>query len=284
MRLFQVDAFTREKFLGNPAGILLDAEGLTDLEMQAIARELNNSESAFITKSKSPEYDIEVRFFTPTTEIPMCGHNTIALHYVRAVEGDAKPGIYRQKTKAGIISVEIVKREDDFEVTMTHNRPVFDPPIRNAELLKALGLEEEQIRKDCPIQVVSTGNRKVFVGIQERSVLNSLKPDLAALRNLAVTFNCTGYYVFAFDPSDPKILTHGRMFAPQIGIDEDPVTGMALGPLGAYLAHNRLAKETVEFIAQQGEGMGRKGQARVFVSPEKIQVSGAAVIVFKASI
>ena len=85
-RVYQVDSFTREKFSGNPAGVVYHADGLTKRQMQQLARELNNSETAFIFTGKKPDYDVEVRYFTPTTEVPICGHATIAAHYVRAIE------------------------------------------------------------------------------------------------------------------------------------------------------------------------------------------------------
>lgn len=85
-RVYQVDSFTREKFSGNPAGVVYHADGLTERQMQQLARELNNSETAFIFTGQKPDYDVEVRYFTPTTEVPICGHATIAAHYVRAIE------------------------------------------------------------------------------------------------------------------------------------------------------------------------------------------------------
>ena len=287
--IYQVDAFTTEKFAGNPAGIILDARGLTDERMQAIARELNNTESAFLFPPEGPDHDLVVRFFTPTTEIPMCGHNTIALHFARAAEGLAKPGRQRQKTKAGIIPVDIVAQGNSFRVVMTHNEPVFDEPLKEAsDLLSALGIAASDLAAGAPVQVVSTGNRKLMLGLKSRAVLNALKPDLAALKKLAETYRCTGYYVFTLESDEPRILAHGRMFAPQLGIDEDPVTGMAIGPFAAYLLENQLTTRP-EFMVRQGEAMGRPGVAHVRVpltggKPGRVEVGGEAVIVFRAEL
>jgi len=290
--IYQVDAFTTEKFSGNPAGIILDARGLSDSQMQAIARELNNTESAFLFPAEGPDHDLVVRFFTPTTEIPMCGHNTIALHFARAVEGLAKPGRQRQKTKAGIIPVDIVAQGDSFRVVMTHNAPTFDAPLTdNGELLTALGVAASDLSAS-PVQIVSTGNRKMMLGLKTRAALNAVKPDLAALKNMASKYNCTGYYLFTLETNDPAISAHGRMFAPQLGIDEDPVTGMAIGPFAAYLVENGLLPATessLEFKVRQGEAMGRPGVAHVRVplengKPGRVEVGGEAVIVFRASV
>ena len=100
--VYQVDAFTKEKLSGNPAGVVLDARGLTDEEMRRIARELNNSETAFLFPGKPGEYDVQVRFFTPAKEVPVCGHATIASHYVRAMELGLDSARVVQKCGAGI--------------------------------------------------------------------------------------------------------------------------------------------------------------------------------------
>lgn len=98
-RIYQVDSFTKNRFHGNPAGVVPNANGLTDEQMQRIARELNNSETAFIFETDSSNYDVEVRFFTPTTEVPICGHATVAAHYIYSIERKAETGRIIQKQK-----------------------------------------------------------------------------------------------------------------------------------------------------------------------------------------
>ncbi len=144
----------------------------------------------------------------------------------------------------------------------------------------------------CPIEVVSTGHSKVIVGINSRSKLNALRPNLEELTRLSDVVGSKGYFVFTFDSDNEDILTHGRMFAPAMGIPEDPVTGNANGPLGAYLVNHKLvdcSKPTVKFMAQQGEAIGRAGIVEVSVDindgkPEKVRVGGRAVIIFKTEI
>ncbi len=128
-RLYQIDSFTRERFHGNPAGVVPNADGLTEEQMQRIAREMNNSETAFIFSSASPDYDVEVRFFTPTTEVPLCGHATVAAHYVRAIEGVAVSGQVLQKTKAGILPVDIIREDSDYSIIMTQGTPEVGTPF-----------------------------------------------------------------------------------------------------------------------------------------------------------
>lgn len=114
--LYQIDSFTKENFTGNPAGVITNADGLTTDVMQKIARELNNSETAFIFSSNSSEYDVHIRFFTPTNEVPICGHATIAAHYARAIENKLQTSRVYHKTGAGILPVDIVKENDDYKI------------------------------------------------------------------------------------------------------------------------------------------------------------------------
>jgi PhzF family phenazine biosynthesis protein len=131
-----------------------------------------------------------------------------------------------------------------------------------------------------------------MVGTKGRKTLNALQPDMIRLTGISGTIGCNGYFVFTFDSDSEDIFTHGRMFAPAIGIPEDPVTGNANGPLGAYLVHHQIlsaADGVVTFRAKQGEAIGRPGIVTVSVEvrekrPVKVQVGGNATIVFKTEI
>ena len=112
--VYQVDSFTKEKFKGNPAGVVLDADSLSEIEMLKIARELNNSETAFILSPKDESHDLEIRYFTPKMEVPICGHATIAAHYVRAIELKLDSCTLLNKTGVGVLPVEIIKKENDY--------------------------------------------------------------------------------------------------------------------------------------------------------------------------
>ena len=294
-RLFQVDAFTREKYTGNPAGVVPDAEGLSDDDMQRIARELNNSETAFVFPSHSPDHDVHVRFFTPTREVPICGHATVAAHYVLAKERGMAGARLLQKTGAGILPVDIKADGDDLRIVMTQGSIEFGGVIRGedkARLLGALHLREDDLRAGYPVQIVSTGHSKVMVPITSRSLLDVITPDSGVLAALSRDIGCNGYYVFCADWSGDALPVHGRMFAPAAGIMEDPVTGNANGPLGAYLVRHRLVQHdgrVFSFSAAQGEAMRRPGIISVEVGihddePVQVKISGNAVIVFKTEI
>ncbi len=294
-RFYQIDSFTKEKFTGNPAGVITNADGLTASEMQKIARELNNSETAFIFSSNTTDYHVYIRYFTPTKEVPICGHATIAAHYARAVEEKLDTIRIKQKSGAGILPVDINRINDDYKIVMTQGKIEFGTYIEGTNrkvLLSALGINEDDLLESCPIQIVSTGHSKVMIGIKSNTKLNRLKPNYSALSKLSEIIECNGFYVFTQESKEKNILVKGRMFAPAIGINEDPVTGNANGPLGAYLVHHKLVEHNGSFFrfnAKQGEAIGRAGIVEVEISieneePIKVRISGEAVTVFQSEL
>ena len=295
IKIYQIDSFTKERFKGNPAGVVVNADGLNENQMQQIARELNNSETAFLFSSKDNTCDGIIRYFTPKTEVPICGHATIAAMYAKAIEENLDSCVLRMKTKIGTLPFEIIKEHGDYKVIMTQGSfelsPTFDPNTAN-RIVEALNLKESDLDKNCPIQIASTGHSKVMIGIKDRNKLNELSPNFYALAKLSEQIKCNGYFVFTMDSDNPYILTYGRMFAPAIGINEDPVTGNANGPLGGYLIQNKIIEHIgslFEFTGRQGEKMDRLGEIQVKVKieneiPTLIQIVGNAVIVFKTEI
>ena len=293
-RVYQVDAFTKEKFTGNPAGVVPDAVGLSESQMQRMAQELNNSETAFLFPGKPGKYDVHIRFFTPTNEVPTCGHATVASHFVRSMLLGMEHGRVIQKCGAGLIPVEVEKAADGHRVTMFQGATTISEPLTpeyRARLLTALGVTEEDLREDCPVAAASTGAAKVMVGLKEESKLHSLKPDMEALKTLSGEIGYRGYHVFSFHPGQEP-LVHARMFGPANGNNEDPVTGVANGPLGGYLVHFGLIPaegEQVRFVAAQGEAMGRPGTMEVRVDIENgthggVSIVGDAVVAFQTEI
>ncbi len=293
--VYQIDSFTKEAFQGNPAGVVLDADGLTEMQMQRIARELNNSETSFLFSPDGKECDGVIRYFTPKIEVPTCGHATIAAMYAKAVEENLGSSMYRMRTRIGILPFEIIKTDTDYKVVMTQGKiefgTVFESEFK-ARITQALDLKEEDLYENCPIQMVSTGHSKVMIGIKNRARLNQLAPHFDNLADLSRFVGCNGYFVFTLDSDSEDVLTYGRMFAPAIGINEDPVTGNANGPLGAYLVHHRLVDDSrseFNFKGKQGEAIHRTGTVEVKVKianhqPVEVKIAGEAVIVFKTEI
>lgn len=295
--LYQIDVFTKERFAGNPAGVVINADNMDENTMQKIAREINNSETAFICKGKSGEYDVHVRFFTPQMEVPMCGHATIAAHYALAVEGMFSPRQLIQKVGVGYLPVDIIQQNQDYKIVMTQGDIQFEEPLNqllSKKIKLALGIQKTDMIENAPIQVVSTGHSKVFIAINSFETLKKLTPDFLRLTEISQEIKCNGYLVFA--PKSPKAdcIISARMFGPAMGINEDPVNGSSGGALGAYLIqHNLLptdGQKKVNFKVYQGFAVGRKGVVEVEMEmneqghPEVGRIIGDAVIVFKTTI
>ena len=290
-RAFQVDSFTREKFTGNPAGVILNADGLDELEMQKIARELNNSETAFVFSPDSDDHDVWVRFFTPTCEVPTCGHATVASHFVRTVHGGGPIGHVRHKCGAGILDIEVIAAEDGaVKVRMKQAPTTFASlPIETANrITSALGIGTDDLDPLCPIEVVSTGHSKVLIGVKDSRVLNGLAPSLDLLSKISGETNVNGYFVFTLKPDATEYVAESRMFAPAVGIPEDPVTGNGNGPLGAYLVKHGFSgiqNGRFSYQALQGRKMGRPGVVKGSVDvvngePRDVIIGEDAVVAF----
>jgi PhzF family phenazine biosynthesis protein len=293
--VYQVDSFTREQFKGNPAGVVPYADGLGEKQMQQIAREMNNSETSFLFSPDDNSCDGIIRYFTPRKEVPTCGHATIAAMYVKAVIENLDSSVFKYKTRIGVLPFEIIKISNDYKIIMTQGKPEFTEPFEEqmkTRIVSALNLSSDDLDKRCPIQIVSTGHSKVMIGIKSRTMLNELNPNYFELAEISNIISCNGYFVFTFDSDSPHILTHGRMFAPVIGINEDPVTGNANGPLGAYIVKHKLlpiSGNEFSFIGKQGEAINRPGEIEVNVNIEngetvQVRIGGNAVIVFKTEI
>jgi PhzF family phenazine biosynthesis protein len=295
-RLFHVDAFTRERFAGNPAVVVLDADELTDEDMHRIAREINGTEVAFVIPSESADYDLEVRFFAPAAEVAFVGHATVAAHYVRALVSGVPKGRLRQRTGAGIIEVEVEGTAPDLRVSMIQSPATFGPVVpeaRRGPVLDALGISSASLHPSCPMQVMAKGGSRLLIGLQSAEMLDSLRPQMDQLVHLTPHVGADGFFVFALADKDGAATTESRMFCPVIGVPEDPVSGNAHGMLGVYLVHNGLlipgADRACRFVGHQGRFVERPGRVDVEVTASgrratAVRVSGHAVIVYQAEL
>jgi PhzF family phenazine biosynthesis protein len=293
-----VDAFTEHSFGGNPAGVVLDATGLSEATMQKIAREMSVSETAFVKPDQTGEAQFEVRFFTPHTEVDLCGHATVATFWTLAAEGvidrRARTTVSSQRTKAGVLPVEIHYAGDALDrVMMEQAPPQFrETAVDAGRMADILGIDREEIEKThLPIEMAFTGLWSLKVPVKHRKALEKIRLDKLALTDLGYSLEFETCCVFCLDPVRPDAKVHQRVFCPQVGIDEDPATGTASGSLGSYLARHGVidpGADGTAFMIEQGYEVGRPGHIHVEVFKEHGQLSvlvgGSAVEVLRGAI
>ncbi|HYL79704.1 MAG TPA: PhzF family phenazine biosynthesis protein [Candidatus Acidoferrum sp.] len=294
----QVDVFTDRPFAGNPLCVVPDATGLSSQQMQAIAREMNLSETTFVLPPTDPEAAYWMRIFTPAKEIPFAGHPSVGTAHVMARAGrfPLREPVTRIFQQVGIgtlpLDIEVVGGIPG-RVIMTQGKPQFGPVIRDLDpVANALGLDPMLLaRAGLLIQVVSTGLEHLMVTLPDLETLGALRPNLAALDVVLRKCGALGCFLFTLATGSSDVFARARMFAPGAGITEDPATGSAAGPLGAYLAaHGVLPRERSSFVIEQGVEMGRPSRIWVEVRrdgsgmPDAIRVGGTTVPVISGTI
>lgn len=292
VRFIQADVFTDRAFAGNPLAIVPDASGLDTEEMQAIAREMNLSEAAFVLPADDPSAAFRLRIFTPRVELPLAGHPVVGTCFVLARRGrlSLNEGTNRilQQSGAGVLPVDIhIRKGKVARVYMTQKRPEFLKSTADRSLLAAaLGLEEDRLLPDgLPAEVVSTALPQLMVPAQGLKDLEAVHIHQTALGKACETMDTQCVMMFTRQTVHANSTVHARMFAPALGIPEDPATGSAAGALGAYLVRHRLmnARPTTHLIVEQGYEMGRPSTIYVEVDegpdgdPGEVRVGGHAV-------
>ncbi|CAI2718335.1 PhzF family phenazine biosynthesis protein [Nitrospina watsonii] len=277
---YQVDVFTDQPLAGNPLAVFTDAQGLSAAQMQAIAREMNLSETTFLVPASRPESDFDVRIFTPDKELPFAGHPTLGTAHILYETGklDASRTEYQFGMKIGAIRVT----RSGTVFFMQQPLPQFQPPRSDAAAIaEALGLAVGDLHPDVPAQVVSTGLPALMVPLRNRATAGRIDLNLSRLRD--VLGGVEMIYPFSLDPVAPNARVHARGFAPFIGIPEDPATGSVAGAMGSYLVEHKLLDESEwrDFRLEQGLEMGRPSEIRVAIGVadgaiRSVQVGGTA--------
>ena len=286
----QVDAFTEVPLTGNPAGVVPAAEGLTDQQMQTIAREMALPETAFVLPAGTPGADLQIRWFTPQVEVPLCGHATVAGFHALAedgLHGMREPGTFtfNLETKSGVLPVLVEKSTSGIDVFFGLPVPEF---IRagqyKLDVMRILNIPLEEFDNRMPIVVAEY----LYVPIRRLHTIFSMKPNHFAMSQFLSNRNLRGLSVFTTETVDRDSSVHSRFFAPNIGINEDPVTGSANGPLGVYLFERgevQATGESVLLIGEQGDAIGRRGRVKIRLAVKgsvvtNVRIGGRAVTVF----
>jgi trans-2,3-dihydro-3-hydroxyanthranilate isomerase len=285
----QVDVFTERIFGGNPLAVFLDGRDLADGEMQSIAREMNLSETTFVLPPTRPDCAARVRIFTPARELPFAGHPTIGTTWVLATEGRLGDGTQAALEEAiGPVAVELEgdPRRPGF-VWMHHREPSFGPAVQDrTAVATALGLDQADLCPQVPICTGTTGSLFLYVALRNRGAVDRAVLDVDAMRRAFGEAPLPGVFVFA---AERPTGVYSRMFAPHTsGIPEDPATGSASGPLGAYLVQHGLLGpgDPMQLVSEQGVKMGRPSSVHIRVragggGTTDIRVGGGVVLVLE---
>jgi trans-2,3-dihydro-3-hydroxyanthranilate isomerase len=301
LKFYQADVFTEDPFGGNPVAVFPDAHGLADHQLQQIAREMNLSETVFVLPPTDQAAVVRLRIFTPTQEIPFAGHPVLGTFYVLAQLGlvAATDGITRvmQECNIGLFPVELYAQDGKLtRVVMTQPKPEFLGPVDAMEdvykIAGALGLAKYAITDmKWPIEVVSTGLPVLIVPVRALTAVRSIQPNASAIMDICSRFGANGIMVFTTVTVEPSSTVHARMFAPSIGILEDPATGSASGALGAYLVQNGVVDvaPTTDIIVEQGYEIERPSQIFVRVESDDdiiktVKVGGQCVMVVEGTL
>ena len=297
MRIFQVDAFTATRFTGNPATVVLDADGQSDATLAAVAREFSHAEVAFVFAANGPDHDVRLRFFNARKEAPFVGHATVAAHAVLLALGRRGAGAYRQHSGTGVIevAVQVDQSAAGAPPLIEFRQPVpeLDAPLpfkTTLRIAEALRLPATQLHEVMPARIARKGSTRLLVPIADARQLDSLAPNIDTLLSLGSELGVEGFFVFALDRAADELSTESRMFCPALGIPEDPVSGNAHAMLAAYLWDlGQFGKNSATFIGHQGRQVKRPGQVNVKLEIDQgalvaAHIGGAAVIVSEGTL
>jgi trans-2,3-dihydro-3-hydroxyanthranilate isomerase len=292
-RYLHLDVFTGERFGGNQLAVFLDARGLTAETMQAVTKEMNFSESTFILPAERPDTDIRMRIFTPGREMPMAGHPTVGSAFALALTGVIPPGRRRWTVGLNIgptpVDIDWAGNSPTF-VWMTQQPPVFGPIVADVEAAAhAIGADADAVRSTrLPVQEVSCGVPFVFIPLATRAHVDAASPNLDAFNRLCEAAGVDNHAMFVFsrEPGPDGATVYSRMFAPGLGVHEDPATGSASGPLGCYLVRHGVVRpdQAGTILSLQGVKMGRPSRVHIAIGFDggditRVQVGGEAVLV-----
>ena len=283
VKVYQYDAFSKEPNKGNPAGVVLNGDDLTEEEMQEVALKVGFNETAFPVKSDIA--DLRIRFFTPGHEMNLCGHGTMAMVYALKANGLlGDKSDFTIETKAGILPIKI--NEQSF-ITMKQAAPKFKEfNGSREELASAIGLTEEEIDAELPVFYGSTGIWTLLVPIKKLASFEKMKPKNNRFPSVLKEMPQASIHPICLQTYHPEADMHGRHFSsPYSGTTEDPVTGTASGVMGAYYA--KYIKndfiDSLNLVVEQGQEMGKDGRVTVHVVRAEdsydIEITGNAVFV-----
>jgi len=284
---YQVDVFSDKLFGGNPLAVFMKGENFKEEQLQQVAREMNLSETTFISPPSNPNASFDVRIFTPTKEIPFAGHPTLGTAFVIKYSGliPSTKNHLILNFKSGLIAVHF--QDNGLILMKTPTGKILQTISNTKEVAASLGLKEIDIEPTLPIQTVTTGFPALLVPIKTLDAIKDILLDLSLLGPLLKQGKAEMIYPFTRQTLDQNNSIHARGFAPFIGIPEDPGTGSVASALGYYLYEKRPKEKNI--IIEQGYEMKRPSNIFVEIDSAQgkdteIRVGGRVRLVFKASL
>ena len=291
-----VDAFTEEPFAGNTAGVVPAADGLSAAQMQVIARELGQTETCFVSAADAPQTDLTLRWFTPTVEVDLCGHATVAAFVCLAAAGRidwrGDRANLRCATRVGRIEVWLERsRSGSPRVMLSAGVASLEPaPDERAAAAAAIGLDPAALDASLPL-LADPGSARLILPVSRLDDLLRLTPNGAAMIAYGQDRGYRRFTLVCRETADPRHFVHLRHFAPANGIPEDPVTGTAHAAAAVYLERGGLLPlgERVILTGEQGHALDRRGVVTIEVRRQDgritdVRFGGTAVIVARGEL
>ncbi|MDK9850711.1 PhzF family phenazine biosynthesis isomerase [Staphylococcus equorum] len=284
IKVYHYDAFSKKPNKGNPAGVVLNGDDLTETEMQDVAFKVGFNETAF--PIASDRADLRIRYFSPKQEMELCGHATMATIYALKTNGwlENKTELTIE-TNVGVLPIRITKNEQkEIHITMKQALPQFKKfEGSRYDLAKAIGIEEVDFDDELPIMYGSTGAWTLLIPIKSLDIFNKMEPNNKVFSSILNEIPNASVHPFCLESYYEEADMHGRHFSSTFsGTIEDPVTGTASGVMGAYFA-KYIKKESdmpINLIVEQGQEMNKDGQVIVNVAENnEIEITGNAVYV-----
>jgi trans-2,3-dihydro-3-hydroxyanthranilate isomerase len=283
-RFFTLDVFTNRRFAGNPLAVVLESDGLEAADMQAIAREFNLSETVFVVPPANPDHRARIRIFTPAAELPFAGHPTVGAAVLLGsigAAGGAREMVIEEAI--GLVRCHVARIDRDHghaRFAVPRLAQEDDGPVPDAAATaSALGLEAAEIGAEpFALSRWSAGVPYVFVPVANRAAVDRCRPDVARWADAFGQNGRISVFVFCTETADPGSSFYARMFAPALGIPEDPATGSAVAALAGLVARSgRYPDGTHEVIVEQGYAMQRPSQIHLSVAIRDGALAAAAI-------
>jgi len=297
-RFYTADVFTDRAFGGNPLAVLPTGQNLTDEQMLAVTREFNYSETVFVLPPDDPENTRKLRIFTPGGEIPFAGHPTIGTAHILAaigeiaLEGDRTSIVFEEGVGRVPVTIQSESGTPVFAELTAARLPEFDKGLPLiADLARTLSLRPDDIHNDdLAPEIVSCGVPYLFVPVRDRDALGRAQVDRAQWNPTFAACSTSEIYLICQDPERLDSDLRARMFAPNVGIDEDPATGSAAAALAGYLGvRDERQYGTLKWVVEQGFEMGRP--SILYVEADKrdgtiveVRVGGTSVMIAEGTI